>query len=351
MRRLAAAITLALLAGSSPELSAGSFSGAEVATLQSVSVTIDASGRVHYRFSALAGSTAFTGEGAWDPITRRAQEGLKELNGNVIQSFATCDADPWLVPGAPCANGFVQSKGYSSSMEASIQSLAVPIGARLIDGSDRQRVKDEFERAAAAKAAADKAAADKAAAEARKQAAIKAALLKQSATESIKDQHGAALLSPTAPAVAQLHSSKAGLLAIAPTKTPTPAPKAPAPPPAYPPYGAVYTPGALAQIRVNQPATVSVTVRNGSSQLWPANGAFRLSYHWYRGGVLTEFDGQRTILSAAVPPGGQVTLAANVRGPASPGSYTIKWDMVQESVAWFSSRGVPTADRPVNAVP
>ncbi len=348
MRRIVAAIALALLAGWSPEGSAGSFSAAQVSTLQNISVTIDANGRVHYRFAALAGSTAFTGEGAWDPLTRRADEALKELNGNVIQSRATCDADPWLVVAAPCQDGFVQSRGYSPSMESAIQGLAVPIGARLIDGGDRQRVKDEFDRAVAAKAAADKVAADKKAAEARKQAAIKALLAEKTTKETVSNSGIAAALAPTAPSVAQLHSSKAGLL----VRTPPPLATSPTPTrPAYPPFGATYAPGLLAQIRVNQPATVSVTVKNGSSQTWPANGAFRLSYHWYQGGVLTVFDGMRTILTAPVPPGGQVTLAANVRGPAWPGSYTIKWDMVQESVAWFSNRGVPTADRPVNAVP
>jgi hypothetical protein len=242
-----------------------------------------------------------------------------------------------------------------------VNNMKAPIGARLMNVSDRARVKAEFDRAAAAKAAADKAAADRKAAEERRQAAIKAALAKQSATEKVVDAHPGLLPSPTAPAVAQLHSSKGGLMAVAPTKTPvpptktpTPPAKAPAPPPAAPAapaFGAVYTPGALAQVRVNQPANVSVTVKNTSSQTWPASGAFHLSYHWLRGGATVEFDGQRTFLTTAVPPGGQVTLNANVRGPASPGAYTIAWDMVQEGVAWFSNRGVPTADRPVNVIP
>jgi hypothetical protein len=361
MRRIAVATSLALLAGFSPVLEAtGSFSAAEpTATLQQVSVTIEPGGRVRYHFSAIAGSLAYTGEAVYDPLTRRAQEQLKELNGNVIQSRATCDADPWLVPGAPCADGFVSSKGYSAASANRINTLAAPIGAHLLEYGDRMRIKAEFERAAAAKAAAEKAAADKAAAEARRQAAIKAALAKQSATEKITNQHAAAVLVPTAPSVAQLHSSKAGLFVrtAPPAATPAPPTKAPAPtatspaPVAYPPYGAAYTPGSLAQIKVNQPVTVSVTVKNASSQVWPANGAFHLSYHWYRGGILTEFDGQRTFLVASVLPGGQVVLNANVRGPASPGPYTIKWDMVQEGVTWFSNRGVPTADRPVNAVP
>jgi hypothetical protein len=352
MRRIVAAITLALLAVPSPGLSTGSFSVDESTNLQSVSVTIEASGRVRYHFAALANSSAYTGEGVWDPLTRRADEALKELSGNVIQSRATCDADPWLVAGAPCTDGFVSSKGLSAGMENFVNNMKAPIGANLLSANDRARVKDEFDRAVAAKAAADKVAADKAAAEARKQAAIKALLAEKTTKEKVSNQSILAALAPTAVPVAQLHSSKAGLLVRTPPPLATsPTPTRPPAPAANPPFGATYAPGLLAQIRVNQPATVSVTVKNGSSQTWPANGAFRLSYHWYQGGVLTVFDGMRTMLTAAVPPGGQVTLAANVRGPAWPGSYTIKWDMVQESVSWFSNRGVPTADRPVNAVP
>jgi hypothetical protein len=41
------------------------------------------------------------------------------------------------------------------------------------------------------------------------------------------------------------------------------------------------------------------------------------------------------------------TLNARLRAPSSPGTYTLKWDMLQENVAWFRTKGVATFDQTV----
>jgi hypothetical protein len=97
-----------------------------------------------------------------------------------------------------------------------------------------------------------------------------------------------------------------------------------------------------------QVSTLTVTVHNTSVQTWPAAGdqPIRLSYHWIdltRNHVIV-FDGVRTPLPHDVAPNDRVTLDARVIAPDQPGHYLLQWDMLQERVTWFSTRGQPTAD-------
>src|SRR3989442_7436506 len=66
------------------------------------------------------------------------------------------------------------------------------------------------------------------------------------------------------------------------------------------------------------------------------------------GGETVIWDGLRTKLPTDVPPGGSVTLQAALAYPASGGSYLLRWDMVQEGVAWFSGKGVAAAEQKVS---
>gem|GEM_PF-1147622 len=113
------------------------------------------------------------------------------------------------------------------------------------------------------------------------------------------------------------------------------------------PYGATYSPGALSNLTPNQVTTVPVTVTNTGSLTWGANSAFRLAYHWYQGSTLITFDGHRTFLPQSVGPGQSLALTAILQAPVTPGTYTLKWDMLQEGVTWFSWQGVATGDQTV----
>ena len=109
------------------------------------------------------------------------------------------------------------------------------------------------------------------------------------------------------------------------------------------------------QVEARQVMTVSLTVRNNGLLTWPAvgNQAVLLSYHWQDSASdrTVIFEGWRTPLPAEVTPGAEVTLAAFVLAPTEPGRYLLQWDMVQESVLWFSALGGQTGDMEVRVTP
>jgi hypothetical protein len=92
---------------------------------------------------------------------------------------------------------------------------------------------------------------------------------------------------------------------------------------------------------------VAVTVANTGTLTWKAAGPnpVHLSYHWLQGATTVVFDGTRTPLPHDVAPGGSVTLSAEVKRPfGAAGTYTLRFDMVEEGVTWFGAQGSPTAD-------
>jgi|GEM_PF-7049099 len=91
--------------------------------------------------------------------------------------------------------------------------------------------------------------------------------------------------------------------------------------------------------------SIPMQVKNMGTMSWPAGGdnPVHLSYHWVdSSGNVVIFDGARTNLPADLAPGNSVTLNANVTPPTTSGTWTLRWDMVQEYVTWFSERGAPT---------
>ncbi len=118
-------------------------------------------------------------------------------------------------------------------------------------------------------------------------------------------------------------------------------------------YAASYT---LDQPRLTLPAGaqagVGVTVTNRGALAWPhaGNDAVHLSHHWERDGGIVQFEGQRTRLPHDLAPGASARLVAAVMAPAAPGSYRLRWDLVRETVTWFSARGVATGDQLVDVV-
>jgi hypothetical protein len=118
-------------------------------------------------------------------------------------------------------------------------------------------------------------------------------------------------------------------------------------------FGATYdvggTPGTL---KAGATASnVPIKVTNGSNQTWGAGSNIHLAYHWVQGGATVVFDGERTWLPAAVSPCGTILLQAKLKAPPAPGSYVVEWDMVQEGVAWFSTKGVATGNKAVTVTP
>jgi len=108
-----------------------------------------------------------------------------------------------------------------------------------------------------------------------------------------------------------------------------------------PPLSAVYSAPATVNGAVNAMVTVPVTITNAGSATWQP-GAFNAAYHLYvPSGAVLVWDGVRTALPATVAPGQAVTLNVIVKMPSAAGSYVLRFDVVQEGVAWFSGQGVP----------
>jgi len=84
---------------------------------------------------------------------------------------------------------------------------------------------------------------------------------------------------------------------------------------------------------------VGMEITNTSSSKWPATGKrpVQLSYRWYQAeGAVVVANGLRTRLPEDVEPGNRVTVRGLLRAPDIPGSMTLRWDLVQEHVQWFS---------------
>jgi hypothetical protein len=99
---------------------------------------------------------------------------------------------------------------------------------------------------------------------------------------------------------------------------------------------------------------VPITLGNTSNFAWPAAGAnpVTLSYHWINSaGKTVVWDGLRTKLQADVPAGQLTQVQADLAFPSAPGTYLLRWDLVQEGVSWFSGKGVRMPEQTVSVTP
>ncbi len=100
---------------------------------------------------------------------------------------------------------------------------------------------------------------------------------------------------------------------------------------------------------------VPLTIRNDGTIPWRARGpqSVAVTYHWLdaAGKTILVWQGVRSEIPSDVEPGGTVELEAWVAPPASPGSYAMQWDMLQQDVAWFSIFAPGKAHVKVEVVP
>ena len=117
-------------------------------------------------------------------------------------------------------------------------------------------------------------------------------------------------------------------------------------------YTTTTTPG---QVTIGASIELAVTVVNYGPRTWSAAGAnpVSLSYHIIgaHSGTTYVWDGNRGKLPQDVPPFTTAVVPITVKVPAQTGDYILKWDLVLEGVAWFSSMNVQTKDEPVTVVP
>jgi len=102
-------------------------------------------------------------------------------------------------------------------------------------------------------------------------------------------------------------------------------------------------------IVVGDTAFVQLRIVNEGSSTWSASGPtpVQISYHWESPArAVVVFDGARSALPHDVAPGDTVEVTAQlVAPPIRFGNMRVRWDMVQDGVAWFSWRGAPTLPR------
>ncbi|MBN1424988.1 hypothetical protein JXA88_10560 [Candidatus Fermentibacteria bacterium] len=87
--------------------------------------------------------------------------------------------------------------------------------------------------------------------------------------------------------------------------------------------------------------TVLVKVRNTSDRAWSTEGPTKLGFYWTNeeNKRLRGEEG-RALLRKDTPPEAAVFFQCRVKAPATPGRYRLVWDMIEEKVAWFESKGV-----------
>src|SRR2546428_21611 len=84
---------------------------------------------------------------------------------------------------------------------------------------------------------------------------------------------------------------------------------------------------------------IPVKIENMSNFDWGSN--VNLTYHWYdAAGNVVVWDGLRTSLAGTAKTA-IAAVNAQVALPATPGTYKLRYEVVQEGVAWFSGKGVP----------
>ena len=118
--------------------------------------------------------------------------------------------------------------------------------------------------------------------------------------------------------------------------------------PVIPVYGATYQPGVSTLALSGGLTAIPFTLVNNSNFTWSPGGErpVNLSYHWIGpSGQTVVWEGLRTALPQDVTPGQRVALDAQVAFPTAQGTYTLRWDLVQEGVAWFSGKGVAPFDQ------
>jgi uncharacterized protein YcfL len=101
----------------------------------------------------------------------------------------------------------------------------------------------------------------------------------------------------------------------------------------------------LQTIKVDETATMQVTVKNIGNEPWPNKGIDEkgtnqvgLGFHWIDSTGKAIQEG-RSPLPNPLMPGSSVTLNVNVQAPSKPDDYTLRFSMVQELVAWFNGKG------------
>ena len=108
-----------------------------------------------------------------------------------------------------------------------------------------------------------------------------------------------------------------------------------------------------AELKMGENGSAIIRVKNISDQTWPFRGdskenyGVNLSYYLFNEAGDTPYgDGERTYLPKDLKPGESVELTAFIKAPFKPGKYQIRFEMVQEAVAWFGHKNKDNYSKP-----
>jgi hypothetical protein len=244
----------------------------------------------------------FTASCVWDPRTSHAIESVDFGTGK-IHSTSLCPSDPW-VEDVPCV--LLAANGSDPDMEKLRQRVKFgwPMSARVLYG-ERAKVRDALENAGPP----------------------------PRVSTPVPNRGGG--------------TSRSYL----PTATPTPKGVRYVPPGSlFPDYAATYSlPLVGAPMKAGSTQTWDVGVRNGSNKTWPANGPFRLSYQWYQNRMHVNVEERRSPMPKDVATFETGVVHATFVVPPKPGTYLLRWDMI-EDVVLDPRRRARGADRRRRAV-
>jgi hypothetical protein len=103
---------------------------------------------------------------------------------------------------------------------------------------------------------------------------------------------------------------------------------------------------AVLKLKPLQSTIYRITVKNISTEIWPAKGMsdgkfpINVGNHWLdKKGDTVIGDQTRMPLPHDIKPGESLQYSIEVKAPSIPGEYKLVFDMVQEGVAWFAGKG------------
>lgn len=108
------------------------------------------------------------------------------------------------------------------------------------------------------------------------------------------------------------------------------------------------TPVAMA---AGQTVRVNLHVKNAGLAVWKRGGehAVHIGYKWFNitGQQQRDVEDRRTALPADITPNQETSFSAILVAPRTPGTYSLRWDLIVEGITWFTEDGSPPFVLPV----
>ncbi|MEN9841229.1 MAG: hypothetical protein RL376_1029 [Verrucomicrobiota bacterium] len=90
-----------------------------------------------------------------------------------------------------------------------------------------------------------------------------------------------------------------------------------------------------ARLAPGQVSPVSITLRNIGKTTWASGSGFKLGSQAVQDNTLWTGSNRVALTTSPTAPGQDQVFTFNITAPASPGTYSFQWLMLQEGVEWF----------------